>query len=120
MLALSRGQTSEILQEAVILRRLESDPATLRVTGVNRRTFFPTANVTCVELATTLENPEDFVRGESREERGVYVYITATSKDQKAGERAAHFAFQHAEDAQDFRSWMRTFYPSQVVSANDN
>lgn len=117
MLMLSRGPNMEILQEAVVMQRLESDPHILRLAGSRFQKNFPLASVACVELTTTLENPEDFVRGESKEEKGVYVYMSAAP--QKPGDSAGHFAFQHAKDAQDFRSWMRTFYPSQVVSASD-
>jgi len=123
MWTLSRGRDKEILQEAVVVQHLP-EIAVLRVTGGQIRVDFPLANLTCVELTSTLENDGGHCAGvpeESgvREDRGVYVYLTATKRDQKAGEGAFHFAFQHSQDAQDFRTWMRTFYPSQVVSASD-
>lgn len=127
MWTLSRGRDKEILQEAVLMQKLEWDAAVLRVTGTRFQASFPLANITCVELTTSVESAagvseehnSQLAIGELREERGVYVYLTASKRDQKAGEGAFHFAFQNAQDAQGFRSWMRTFYPSQLVSASD-
>lgn len=128
MWTLSRGQGSEILQEAVLMQKLEWDASALRITGDRFQATLPLANMTCVELTTSADGANAKEAQEERkpspmanepEEKGVYVYLTGTKKDKKAPEGAYHFAFRHAQDAHDFRSWMRTFYPSHVLSASD-
>jgi len=130
MWTLSRGPDQQILQQAVLMQKLDWDSPVLRITGEQIQTVFPLANVKCVELVSNSDGrvPEKCssrtaMDGFREEERAVYVYLTA-KRDQtvgfhEVGEKAHHFAFRSAQDAQDFRSWMRTFYPSQVVSASD-
>lgn len=128
MWTLSRGPDQQIMQQAVLMQKLDWDSPVLRVTGERIQTVFPLANVMCVELMSNLDVgqcvlPEEphilpTAAGFEREERDVYVYLTA-KRDQKASEKTHHFAFQNAQDAHEFRSWMRTFYPSQVICASD-
>lgn len=129
MWTLSRGPDQQILQQAVLMQKLDWDSPVLRITGEQIQTVFPLANVKCVELVSDTDGavPDKSTSPTAvygkREEQAVYVYLTA-KRDQtmgfhEVGEKAHHFAFRSAQDAQDFRSWMRTFYPSQVVSASD-
>jgi hypothetical protein len=133
MWKLSFGRDNQMLQEAVLMQTLEWDSSVLRITGSENTVDFPMTCVTCVELITMLEKPSARATGvrptlqglhesmrEIREERGMYVYLIATKQHSKADEPAFHFAFQDAKDAKAFRNWMRTFFPSQVVSANDS
>lgn len=110
MWAISRGMEKEIVQEAVIIQVADWDSRVLRVIGEGFHSQYPLANVTCVEIASSVEH--------TPEEQNLYVYLTATADPSKVGE-LRHFAFQQAEDAQDLRRWMRTFYPTQVFSATD-
>lgn len=115
MWTLSRGQDHEVVQETVLLQMPEWDSSVIRINGDRFHKTFPLHSITCVELTTNVKSGR--CNGVP-EERGVYVYLTATTGSQGTND-CAHFAFQHAKDAHDFRTWMRTFHPSQLVSASD-
>lgn len=132
MWTLSRGPDRQILQQAVLMQKLDWDSPVLRITGEQIQTVFPLANVKCVELVSNADgrasekgtSPRRTAMDAFREEeQTVFVYLKAKRDQTKGfhevGEKTHHFAFQSAQDAEDFRSWMRTFYPSQVVSASD-
>jgi len=121
MWALRQDGSGDMTQEDVTFQVVDSDFTNVRAFGEKFEAKFPLAIVTCIELPSSPKaagagaGAGGSGRGALAEEEEVdhrgatHVYLAAAT-----AATTYNFAFQSADDAQDFWRWMRQFQPQQV------